>query len=332
MQSARAQAAAAARRRQFGINAGGLFARPAGEWAPMLAQLRRAGLTVVRQDLSWAAVQPVADGPFTWAATDRIAEALATAGLRWYPVLAYSTAWSGVTPGDMMSRPADPARYAAYAAAVARRYGAGGAFWSEHPALPVLPIASYEIWNEPNAQRFWREQATAPEDYADLYAAARDAIHGADSRARVVVGGLVEMGAMPFITRFYAARRDLRRRVDAIGFHVYGPSAGGQLQAVSDFRITLQRLDPGVPLELTEAGFSGTDLAENARAAHMTRLVQGVAMSRLNVQSLIPYAAVTSEAKAGDWEQWFGLWNADATAKPSGQAYGTAVRRALSLS
>src|SRR5829696_2382519 len=34
------------------------------------------------------------------------------------------------------------------------RYGPYGSFWFEHPALPYLPIRSWEVWNEQNIVTF----------------------------------------------------------------------------------------------------------------------------------------------------------------------------------
>jgi hypothetical protein len=295
----------------------------------VLAALRAAGGSEVRQDLPWRTVEPV-DGAFDWTATDAIATTLARQGLRWYALLAYSAPWASMAPGDQMSHPADVRQYAAYAAAAAARYGTGGSFWAEHPELPALPAQHFEIWNEENAARFWREQATAPEDYADLYVAARAAIRRVDPAAKVVVGGLVGPSSLNFISRFYGHRSDLARNVDGVGFHPYDTSAGAQLSSIADLRSRLDKLDPGVPIELTEAGFSTLDMTDAQRATQLTKLVGGIAgRTELHVASLLPYAAITNEGDPAAWEQWFGIFNLDGTPKGSGAAYLSAVRAAL---
>jgi endo-1,4-beta-mannosidase len=191
-------------------------------------------------------------------------------------------------------------------------------------------MRSYEVWNEPNAARFWREQATAPADYADLYAATRSAIRAVDPAATVVVGGLVERGARGFVQRFYAHRPDLRGHVDAIGFHVYNATSGAMLRAVAGFRATVDRLDPGVPLAVTEAGFSTTSMSDATRGTELARLASGLAARKaLRVSSLLPYAAMTSESAPGSWEQWFGIFNLDGTPKRSATAFLAAVGAAV---
>ena len=64
----------------------------------------------------------------------------------------------GSHAGRLFSPPANLHDYAAFARAFAKRYGRGGDFWRERPEVPLVPITSYEIWNEPNAQMFWRHR------------------------------------------------------------------------------------------------------------------------------------------------------------------------------
>ena len=314
---------------RFGINAGGALSLPEPQLSTILRQFQAGGLTYVRADLSWSGVQQQPDGAYDWSRTDAFASALASSGLRWYPVVAYSTTWSGVTKGDLFSRPADPADYAAFVAAAAQRYGPNGSFWAAHPELPKLPMTHYELWNEENARMFWREQDTAPEAYADLYATARDALHAVDPDAKAIVGGLVEWGATDFVRRFYAHRNDLRGHVDGIGYHLYNVSAADQLASMATMRQALDQVDPGVPLEITEQGLSSVWMPEGKRAAQFAAVVKGVrTQPKLGVASLFPFSAITEQQDPENWQHWLGLWNPDGTAKPSALAYMAAVRAA----
>lgn len=315
----------------FGINGGGLWSLPADQRAGVMAQLKASGLAMVRMDVSWSGIEPAppaADGSrsFRWDGVDRQVTELAAAGLRAYPLLAYSTSWSGVASGDMMSRPADPALFAGWAAEVARRYGANGTFWAEHPELEPRPFTVYEVWNEPNAMRFWREQATAPEDYADLYALTRAALKSVDPSARAVTGGLVDRGAETFLRRMFKHRPELKAQVDAISYHPYLYSPSGMVRRIKDLRWTLRSVKAArIPIELTETGWSTTEVSETTRAKWMGDLTRRLQDPALNVTRMVPYASLTSEEDTGNWEQWFGLFNADGTAKPSMRAWATAI-------
>ncbi len=187
-----------------------------------LDQMAQSGVMVVRRDASWGGAEPQAPDPDTgahhyrWEATDTTAATLAAHGITWYPILDYSAPWASTIPGDQMSapRPDTVDDYAAYARAFAGRYGPSGTFWAEHPELPRLPVAAYELGNEPNTDMFWREQETAPEAYADEYAAARAAIKAVDPKTPVVSAGLLDANAMDpsvFLRRMFAASRRCAR-------------------------------------------------------------------------------------------------------------------------
>src|SRR5829696_5617150 len=216
----------------FGVNGQMLPTLPADQQERHLAAMAAGGLQVVRRDASWGYAEPSPPDPGTgahtyrWDEFDEQVALYARHGLRWLPIIDYSTAWSGRIAGDYFSPPADPRPYAAYAAAIARRYGRGGNFWRVHPELPELPVRKYEIWNEQNTEHFWRGQADAPERYAELYLAARGAIKAVDPGARVIVGGLALENAGvtdpdDFVRRMYRHHPDLVGNVDAIGFHPY---------------------------------------------------------------------------------------------------------------
>src|SRR6185437_5030947 len=186
-----------------------------------LTAMAGGGLSLARIDARWQNVEPTPPSSsgqhtYNWSMYDGIVQGLAQHGLRWLPIVDYSTSWSGVTPGDTLSAvaPAHIPDFAAYAAALARRYGRGGTFWQSHPSLTAMPITSYEIWNEENSTVFWRPQAGNAEAYADLYMAARSAIRGVDPQAHVIIGGLAlnnppdVTDEIDFVRRMFAHRPD----------------------------------------------------------------------------------------------------------------------------
>jgi polysaccharide biosynthesis protein PslG len=307
----------------YGVNAGGLvFGLPPAERDRHLELRRDAGISTVRIDASWGAAEPVPPVPggphvYVWAKFDVMAAAMASHGLRWYPMLGYSTAWSGTEAPNMMSPPARPADFAAFVAAFARRYGRGGTFWAEHPELPQLPVERYELWNEPNYDRFWTTQADAPERYAELYLAARAALHAVDPAATAVVGGIIDFDSTSFIRRMYAHRPDLRGNVDAVGFHPYR-QVGGVMNTIARFRAALVKAgDPDVPIELTEIGWFEGARSEASRARLLQTLTRILPTSDLGVTSLIPYVW------AGDT---YALIHEDGSPMPAGAAYSEAIR------
>ena len=321
----------------FGVNVQGLADLPRGQVERHLDVIAAGGLELVRRDASWdvAEPEPPVGGrrDYRWERFDRELAGYARHGLRWLPIVDYSTPWAASVPGDPFSPPARTDDYAAYAAALAARYGTNGSFWSEHPELPRLPVTRYEIWNEPNAELFWHPSAGAPERYAELYQAAQQAIRAADPAARVIVGGLALANTNvtdqhAFMRAMVAHRPQLAQTIDAVALHPYAPTPAAVLDQIAEFRDTLTGLGLGhVPLEITEIGWTTTETPERRRASYLRRLAEDLPGADCNVTSLIPHTWLTAEQDSADREQWFGISNGDGSLKPSGAAYLGAVGR-----
>jgi hypothetical protein len=330
---ARAVAASSTAPAFFGINAGTLFYGPQDRWPVLLDSLRQSGVQSVRFDVAWAAAEPKAPAApgqhvWNWHEADNRFAAVARAGLSPYPILDYSALWAGVTPGDQMSRPSDPAAFAAFAQAAVARYKAGGAFWSEHPDLTMKPPVAWEVWNEQNSGHFWKEQQSAPEDYALLFSHAQAAIKSADQSARVVVGGLVDMNSEQFITRMMRAKPELARRIDGVGYHGYLYTSRELIGRIKKVRRTLDRAGlRRAGIELTEVGWSTVEMSEAKRGRELARLTREVGDPALGVTRMIPFALLGSELDPAKWDHWFGLWTAAGTPKASASRWTAEVRR-----
>jgi hypothetical protein len=319
----------------FGVNPGDLFKLPQSQWDAHLSAIADDGVQVVRMGAWWSDLEPgpPVDGQhrYSWSDVDQQVAALARHGLRWEPLLCFSATWGSKIDGDYTAAPASADNFAAFAGALAKRYGPDGSFWHEHPELPALPITAYEVWNEENANLYWHP--ATPGEYADLYAATRSAVHQVDPTARVVVGGLAatnrESALAPddFLRQMYAHRPDLRGHVDAVGLHPFAREPQGVYANIAAFRKDLDAIaGPGVPIELTEIGWTTVDTSEQKRAAYLRELASTLPRSDCGIERLMPYAWVGPEEAAGDREQWFGIANRDATPKPSATAYADSVR------
>lgn len=66
-----------------------------------------------------------------------------------FPTVAYAPGWDATSaPTGLLPVPKKDVPYAAFCAALARRYGPGGALWKL--ISPADPIHMWEIWNDPN--------------------------------------------------------------------------------------------------------------------------------------------------------------------------------------
>lgn len=169
----------------------------------------------------------------------------------WLPVIAYNQ------DGDRFTAP-DPARFAAYAASVALE--ARGR------------VVAYEVWNEPNDARYWRDPD--PREYARVYLAARAAIRRVDPHTPVLVGGLADITGW----RSYARAVVRLARPDGLAVHPY----------VSPVRSTRWALTLGVPVWVTEVGVGRERVTEEERGAYLLRTVR--ALRRLPVRALFLYS------------------------------------------
>ena len=318
----------------FGMNPGDLFHLPQSQWDTHLQAIADDGVQVVRMGAWWSDLEP---GPpvhgqhnYSFGDVDKQVAALARHGLQWEPLLCFSATWGSQIDGDYSATPDGTDNFAGFATALAKRYGPGGSFWSEHPDLPAHPVTAYEIWNEENAKVYWHPGT--PGDYADLYAAARSAIHGVDDSARVVVGGLAGAdnsavtAPADFLRQMYAHRPGLK--IDAVGFHPYAREPQGVYDKIAAFRHDLDDIaGAGVPMELTEIGWTTTDTSESDRAGYLREVASTLARTDCGVERVSAYAWLGPEQQAGDREQWFGIANKDGSNKPSASAYAAAVHQ-----
>jgi hypothetical protein len=324
---------------QFGANVNLLFngAGVAGaQLDSQLQSLRSTGATIARSDALWEESEPAppVDGAhhYRWAFDDRIAGALAAHGLRWLPIIDYSAVWAQSVPGRDHSPPSSDAAYAAYAAAVAARYGPGGTFWREHPALPALPVRQLEIWNEPDNAAFW-VPAPDPGRYARLFAAARSAILAADPSALVLVGGLSSLPA--FLTEMVAADPAVRADIDAVAVHPYGVTPSAVIDRVVEDRRALDVLGlASVPLYVTEFGWTTSPpgalgwAPASARPGYIEATLRALAGSGCGVAAAILYTWFSPRRDPADGQQWFGISasSADVAAFSAGVRAGARSR------
>jgi hypothetical protein len=222
-----------------------------------VADWRAQGVDVVRIVALWSKIAPRrysvrppvgfdAANPssrrYAWGQLDQAVRRVRAAGLRvMLTVSGPGPLWSSTSPGRRNSRyRPDPRRYAQFATAVARRYGAA--------------VDRYILWNEPNLSSFLQPQSScvhgrctpvAPHLYRALVRAAYPAIKAADPGAQVLIGamssrgqnlraGISTMRPMEFLRALGCVSASFRRlrsgacrhfapaRADGFAFHPHG--------------------------------------------------------------------------------------------------------------
>jgi hypothetical protein len=225
---------------------------------------------------SAAGIGVARDGVFDDDNADVVVRALAEAHIRLWPILgvpcpagtACSVQWNpppAVAAGEM----------ATIVTEWAQRYGPGGTFWQQNPTVPYLPIEDFEIGNEENIKVYWvvdtshlhwngtADEAQGPAWYADVYEAARSALHAVDPSGVAVVGGLADSGDdgvdVASGEQWLAALTP--GTVDAVGYHdwVYDVSDTLMEPDTAALRIWMDAHGMStVPLDVTEFGACDT--------------------------------------------------------------------------
>lgn len=321
---------------QLGANVGVLFNSMNYTQAQIdaqLAALAHTGATLIRSDALWEATEPappVNGVPhYDWRFDDRIAASLAAYRLHWLPIIDYSPRWARSVPGAEHSPPTSQVDYAAYAAAVAARYGVGGAFWRLHPHLPPEPVETYSIWNEPDTKFFWQPHPD-PAAYARLYLRARVAITSVQPRARVIIGGLAHPAR--FLPALLAAAPRLRGHLDGVEIHPYGGNPFAVLARVREARLALRSLGlTNVPLYVTEFGWTTQPpgamnyVPASLRPQFIFDTIAALRHTDCGLAAVLLYAWFTPERDPKNAQDWFGIDPANARPGPAVDAFTRAL-------
>jgi polysaccharide biosynthesis protein PslG len=198
----------------------------------------------VREDIHWFRVQPDS-ATWDWSYTDQAIRELLARNIKIVAVLGHPPGWATPYPDDAPAGfsfyAPDPRRYAAFAGAVAQRYG--------------RYIHHWEIWNEPDNPLFWKPAPNSA-DYAELLKLASAAIHHADTDAQVLLGGI-----NPFSTEFLrgVAAAGVWDSFQILAIHPYVDPAtpeDGNLAAAADGVWTLATQLGVKPIWVTEIGWA----------------------------------------------------------------------------
>ena len=340
----------------FGMNDSLLYSDAqlgnADDAAAAVQAMSDTGIGWVRFSAAWRGEQPTA--PLEGAATydfqflDQAVATLAAEGMPMEITLTTTPVWAadGTDPEGCTAniRPKSEVfgDFAAYAAAVAQRYGPDGDFWDEHSG-PRADLRSIEIWNEPNLNAAWCPEPQ-PEEYADMFVLAAKAIHAVEPDVTVVTGGLSSvfddlgtsatgLDANVFMERAMSHNPELGKLADAIGFHVYAADVDGVEELVARFREGLDRLGlKQVPIEVNEVGWPtegpAYPVAEEKRAELVGALAKGLRSSPC-VSGMALYAWRTPETPPGASEAFYGVADpSSGELYPSATAYRNVIASA----
>jgi polysaccharide biosynthesis protein PslG len=223
-----------------------------------LETMAKTGVGTDRFLLDWALVEPT-QGSFNW--PDEGIGALASHGIRPVPYVWGSPAWVAATPPrPPLDSASDEQAWQDFLQAAVARYGPGGSYWTHEyqqqfgDAAKPLPIQSWQIWNEPNLEKYFAPKPSA-EEYARLLAISHDAVKSQDPQARIVLAGMPGFGkpkAWDFLDSLYEIP-GTERDFDAAALHPYASTVDELGSEIQQFRASMTSHGEGsTPLWLTE--------------------------------------------------------------------------------
>ncbi len=261
--SAPAPAAAAVPRGFIGVTTSPPLLLPVVRFDDEARRMRAAGVESIRTPMDWGNLQPyrnvaaappdfvratkVVEGvPTDFRAYDPIVRSAAKRGLEVFPFVIGATRWVGRTAPDTA---AARRAYARLLRALVGRYGSRGTLWAENPGIPKRPIRYWQIWNEYNLKQWWPRQPY-PAGVVRLLRASREAIRGADARARIVLGGLPNFSWRE-LARIYRAGG--RGTFDVVAIHPFTLKGNNVVRIARLIRgVARRNHQPHIPIWVTE--------------------------------------------------------------------------------
>ncbi|MBX5442391.1 MAG: hypothetical protein IRZ32_12810 [Solirubrobacteraceae bacterium] len=304
----------------FGVMADGvLMTRDDASFAHEFRLMKASGVETIRPVVYWADMQPERGGPLITLSLDRLMGEAARNGLRVVPVVLRAPAWARVDPSNFASPPRDPQDFAAYLQALIARYGPNGTFWAENPDVPKRPQRVWQVWNEPNLNRYWSSPKPFARDFVALQRAAYRAIKAADPGATVVLAGFGN-DSWNALEKAYDAGLN-GSMYDVAGMHPFSGRVANVMKIVRLNRQVMNRHgDARKPIMITEITWpsalgteatttTGFETTEAGQARKLTEAYRGFMRRRKawRIQNVIWSTWLTSDMGSTNSFDWSGL-------------------------
>jgi hypothetical protein len=289
------------------------------------AAMSDVGSRWVRITANWADAEPTKGQYNDWWLKhyDRAISLARNAGSKVILMSYQSPSWASGS-SNKETPPKNPADYANYMRFLATRYAG--------------QVEAYEVWNEPNIDRFWSAGVNAAE-YVSLLKPSYSAIKSADPNAKVVFGGL-STNDYHYLESAYAA--GAKGYFDVMAVHPYtcntspdvvkrdgsGRMTRDTYLAYREVRASMAAAGDAKPIWFTEFGWSTTSgscgVSEATQASYLTKAFQ-LAEQDPYVEVGLWYNFRNNwwNHDADELEARYGLMRTDFSTKPAYEAFKT---------
>ncbi|MDQ3933501.1 MAG: hypothetical protein M3340_02595 [Actinomycetota bacterium] len=285
------------------------FGRFQAELDPMVS----VGVESVRMVFDWREAQPYrrhrdvppdqagffrdeSGVPTDWRSFDAFVAEASLRRLRVLPVVMFAPPWAAKYQNSDASPPSSFPAYAKFVAALAKRYGRTGTFWTERPDLPKVPIEWFQVWNEPHFREFWSDQPWERQ-YAKLLRTTYKVVKEAAPSAKILVAGMANK-SWTYLAKLYAQKT--KGFFDAAALHPFTNAVDGVVEIIERGRKVMERYrDRKRPLMITELSWTsakgkaaftyGNERTEEGQAKALRQGFQRMARERRRLRILRVY-------------------------------------------
>ncbi len=313
-----------------------------------LNRMAQGRVGTVRTLMNWSTIDPTSAPDNVWTEFDPLVASAARNGITVLPFIFNTPTWVATgldhrnctSPACGLYAPSGQAaleQWARFLRESVQRYGPNGAFWAEHPELPVIPIRTWQLWNEQNSFSFYEPKVSASA-YANLVKWGSDAIRSVDPSAKVILGGMFgtpggeekkKFLAWTYLRKLYKVP-GIEASFDGIGVHPYAARMVKVIQQTKLMHKETVRAGDPTEMWVTEVGWSsgnGGNPLDRGKKGQATRLREVMTyfighQAQFNVQNVTWFAWRDLGGKPiCEWCGKAGLFKAGSlTPKPSWKA------------
>ncbi len=296
--------------------------------------MKSIGIDSIRLDVNWNWVQHAGRRTYHWSSLDSEIHAVLAARMTVEVIIDGCPPWAALAGSehDPTPRPRSAKMFAAWARQVVQRYAPQG-------------VRDFEIWNEPNDQKYWQPKVNAA-FYTKMLIDSYKAIKRVDPHAFVLTGGLAPVASragnespIDFLRALY--KHGAKGFFDALSVHPYTfPALPGTYQSWSGWsqmnatRPSLRSImrshgNKNIPIWVTEFGAPSAGPRGVGLSGQAAEDSQAVTLAKKSGWIGAIYIVSWKDLGTKRWANadWYGLLTFAGKAKPSYWAVKLAIQK-----